>query len=179
MTSQYVVIPSGQTHPADVGTPQAANLVRLPCHSEGLSDMIQAGRMRAAFMSYRGQARACVADAPKKRWSRGCRRADVSFWFWLWLQPWLLAPRKKKSLRLSRSRSNRNTPANTSDRSGRVAQPRLTAPAPNHRLLRYGAVDRHPLSSNPADMLRSGLWAIACAWRIGRFIRQTEGHAPC
>lgn len=178
MGSQYVVIPSGQTHRADVGTPQAANLVRLPCHSETLSDMILAGRTRAALMSYRGQARACVAGAPKKRWSRGCRRADVSFWFWLWLRPWLLAPRRK-SLWLSRSRSSRPKPASTSDRSGQVAQPRLIAPAPNHRLLRCGAVDRPAFSPNSVDFPRSGLWAAARAWRIAPFMRHYEGQQTC
>ncbi len=142
MQPQDVVFQTGQNPTPDVGRPQADNLGALTCHSGQVSDIVATGRTQAASMLNRGRARACVSVKPQERWSRGCRRADVSFWSWLWLQRWLPVPRrKKKSSWSNRSRLNRPIPANTSNRSGRAGQHAPATPAPNIALPLTTAVE--------------------------------------
>lgn len=169
MHPQDVVFRAGQKQAPDVGRPQANNLGALACHSEHVSDMVTAGRTQAASLSHRGRARGSVSVKPQKRWSRGCRRADVSFWLWLWLQHWLPAPRrKKKSSWLNRSRLNRPTPANTSNRSGRASQHAPTTPAPNTCLPRFSAVSRLCLTEIMSDTAANvGLWHVCGPASIG------------
>lgn len=120
--------PAGHGFRADVGTPQAENLGHLACHSGLASDMVASGRSQAACKTERGRAlEGVIRTTPQERWSRGCRG---SFWRLQLQQLWQLAPRrKKKSLWSNRFRSSQNTPANTSDVSGRAGV--SAPPAPN------------------------------------------------
>lgn len=144
--------PAGLGNRPDVGTQQAKNLGRLPCHSGCVSDMVRAGRSQAALKTERG-------ITPQERWSRGCRG---SFWRLQLQQLLQLAPRrKKKSLWWNRFRSNRNTPASTNNVSGRGGA--FAPPAPNtgprrategsltHLMIVNCAAPRHPWRTGSYD----------------------------
>ena len=178
MPLRQVVFLSGQTPGRDVGTPQVGNLVRRLCLSAILWDMVGTGRRTAALMSYRGRLHAGAPEAPQERWSRGCRRADVSFWFSLWLLPWLLAPRKKKSL-LIRSPSNRSRPASTSDLPARARQSRLTGPAPYSPRRAPLGCDLAPISPNLSAILCKPLWDCAALWPIRPVTSADRGPRQC
>lgn len=156
MRSQNVVFPTGLATRADVGTPQVENLVRRSYQSENLSDRVASGRAISALNSEQVPVARKVSEAPLEGWSRGCRRAHVWFWFWQWFRLSPLAPRKKSPW-LSRSPSNRSTPASTSNLAGRACWHLPGGPAPTFGLLRQRAVVR-PLLSHISGLNRS-LWA--------------------
>ena len=133
MQSQNIVFLAGDSDVADVGTPQAANLHRLPCHSVSGSVMVISGRAKSAVNNNLVPDVSDDTPGPQEGWSRGCRRAE-SFWLWLWSPLWLPAPKKKKLSWSSRSRSSLSTPASTSNIPGRARRLSLTGPAP-HPLL--------------------------------------------
>lgn len=128
MQSQNVVILTGDSDAPDVGTPQAANLVRLTCHSVSRSGMVALGRAKSAVFNNLVPGVSDDNSGPQEGWSRGCRRAE-SFWSWLWSPLWLLALRKKKLSWSSRSRSSPSTPASTSNNPERARRHALTGPA--------------------------------------------------
>jgi hypothetical protein len=158
--------PAGHVQPADVGTPQVVNLVWPPYQSGILSDMVAAGRAKSAVNSEQVPETREGSEAPLEGWSRGCRRAHVSFWFWQWFRPWLPVPRKKSRLKRLKSPSSRPTPASTSNLPARACQLRQSRPAPNLGLLRYSAVDRqkYPEESNT---LPWQLWAVVQFLHVG------------
>lgn len=141
MRGMDIAFLAGLVFTRDVGTPQVENLVQPTYQSGMLSDKVATGRAKSAFNSEQVPVIREGAEAPLEGWSRGCRRAHVSFWFWLRLQLWLLAPRKPIR---SRPRSPRTswTRASTSNLSERACRHRLGGPAPIPGLLRDGAVCR-------------------------------------
>lgn len=174
---QFVFL-TGQAESPDVGTPQVGNMVSLQCLSFPSSDRVSTGRFPSAFMSCRGLGHTNVHQAPQERWSRGCRRADVSSWFSQWSLPLLLAPRKKKSW-LSRSPSSRPRPASTSDLPARARQPRLTGPAPTifGKPLQGGGCLRLPSPNH--KFLRAPYWAATLLWPIRPANCQDRGQDRC
>ncbi len=177
MRARGPVFLTGQRLARDVGTPQVRNLVPSRCPWFPGSGKLSTGRIVVAVNAERGLAHAGADKAPQERWSRGCRRADVSFWSSLWLLPWLLAPRKKKkSWSLIRSRLSRPKPANTSDLSARARQSRLTGPAPYcPRSLAFAT--RSHIPSDPAYALC--LWANAELSLIRPSGRPDKGQNRC
>lgn len=174
-----VPFPTGQAQVADVGTSQVENLVQRLCPSSSLSGRVGAGRMLAAVNAEWGQKHAGAKVAPQERWSRGCRRADVSFWFSQWALPWLLAPRRKKSSWSSRSLSSRLKPASTSDLTARALRYSLNGPAPHQTRTRARSV---AASSIPPTHFRpdgAPLWAGAPVWHIGPSGRHDKGQDRC
>ena len=64
---------------ADVGTPQVGNLV-WPTYQTGcVSVRVATGRAKLAFNSEQVPGTRQGSEAPQEGWSRGCRRAHVSF----------------------------------------------------------------------------------------------------
>jgi hypothetical protein len=177
MQTQNVDFPAGHTQPADVGTPQVGNLVEPSYHSEFLSVMVAAGRAKSAFNSEQVQEAQQGSEAPQERWSRGCRRAYVSFWFWQWFRQSPLAPKKKKSW-LSRLRSKPSTPASTSNLPERAFRYPPDRPAPNPGLLRNRAVVRPKLSEIFGFTART-LWAFAWLSPIRPAIRFDRSEGRC
>jgi hypothetical protein len=173
MLLSQAISPAGQMFDPDVGTPQVGNLVRRLCLSVIRSDMVGSGRRLAAFNSGRGR-----VHAPQERWSRGCRRADVSFWFSQWLLPLPLAPKKKKSW-LSRSRLSRPTPANTSNLPARARQPRHSGPAPHFSDKRPSCAAWLTQFHNLRDYFGAALWATASLWPIRPACCQDRGQDKC
>jgi hypothetical protein len=155
MQPRNVVFLAGHALTADVGTPQVVNLVLSSYHSEHLSGMVTAGRAKSALNSEQVPVDREVPEAPQEGWSRGCRRAHVSFWFWQWFRLSPLAPRKSLSKLSSRSLSSRNTPASTSNLAGRACQLWLGGPAPTPGLLRVRARSRPLFPENSAFSPRS------------------------
>lgn len=172
-----MVFLTGQTLSRDVRTPQVENLALRQCPSLSNSDKVGAGRMRAAVNPDRGLVHAGAGKAPQERWSRGCRRADVSFWSSLWLQPWPLAPRKKKKSSLTRSALSRPRPESTSDLSARARQPRLNGPAPCLGRLLACATWLNPSHRN--QTVAPCLWASAALSLIRPFGRHDKGQQIC
>jgi len=160
MQTQNVDFPTGLSQPADVGTPQVGNLVEPSYHSEFLSGMVAAGRAKSAFNSEQVQDARQGSEAPQERWSRGCRRAYVSFWFWQWFRQSPLAPRKLMHRSLTTLLSSRSAPASTSNVSARAFRFAPDGPAPNPGLLRRRAVSRPQIPEIPDLSIRS-LWAFA------------------
>lgn len=157
MQAQNLVFPASHAQWADVGTPQVGNLVGPSYQFEMLSDMVTTGRAKSAFNSEQVPNAREGFEAPQEGWSRGCRRAHVSFWFWLQSQLLPLVPRK---LNPSRPRSPRKSwkPASTSNLAERACRRTPGGPAPTLGLLRTGAVCR----LNPTDIAsfsRRFLWA--------------------
>ncbi len=152
----HMDFPAGLAQWADVGTPQVGNLVWLTYQTGSLSVRVATGRAKSAFNSEQVPDCREGSEAPKERWSRGCRRAHVSFWFWQWFRLSPPAPKKKKLLS-SRSCRKSPTPASTSNLPERACLPSQARPAPILRLLRIGAVCRQ----NCPDIagLICGLWA--------------------
>lgn len=156
--------PAGLAQWADVGTPQVGNLV-WPTYQTGyVSVRVAAGRAKSAFNSEQVPDCREASEAPQEGWSRGCRRAHVSFWFWLWFRLSPPAPRKKK---LSSSRSPRKswTPASTSNLPERACLLRQGRPAPILRLLRNRAVCRRAIPD--IESLIRCLWAAPFLSPIG------------
>mgnify|MGYP003382675470 CR=1 FL=1 len=117
---------------ADVTESQGHNLDGRPCHSVGNSVMVTGGRTQAAFASQWGRACMMRVTASQELWSRGCRRACVSFWPWPLSALWPPARRKQKrvsSTWTSPFRSNRPIPASTSKIPGRDRRFTPTGPA--------------------------------------------------
>ena len=112
MPARSSAIPAGTVANPDVGTPQVVKLVRMWCPCPVLSDRVAAGRSVSAVFSNQ-VSRATSATAPQKKWSRGCRISDVSFWSWQWQQSWQLAHPKRRSPH-RKSPSSRRIPASTS-----------------------------------------------------------------
>ncbi len=83
----------------------------------------------SALNSEQVQGAGKVSEAPLEGWSRGCRRAHVSFWFWQWFRLSPLAPRKKNRCP-SRSARKSWTPASTSNLAERACLPWQGGPAP-------------------------------------------------
>lgn len=157
MPPRKMDFPSGLALLADVGTPQVGNLV-WPTYQIGrVSVRVAAGRAKSAFNSEQVPVCRMATEAPQEGWSRGCRRAHVSFWFWLWSRLSPLAPRKKK---WPPSRSPRKSwkPASTSNLAERACRRTPGGPAPTLGLLRAGAVCR-PKPSDMASVSRRFLWA--------------------
>ena len=157
MQAQNVVFPAGHAQRADVGTPQVGNLVGPSYQSGTLSDKVGTGRAKSALNSEQVPDTLAGSEAPQEGWSRGCRRAHVSFWFWLWFRQSPLAPKKQK---LPPSRSPRKSwkPASTSNLAERACRRMPGGPAPTLGLLRAGAVCR-PKPSDLASVSRRFLWA--------------------
>jgi hypothetical protein len=157
MHARNVVFPAGLAQGADVGTPQVGNLVGPSYQSGFVSDKVAPGRAKSAFNSEQVPVSLKGSEAPQERWSRGCRRAHVSFWFWLQSQLLPLVPKKK----LLPSRSPRKSwkPASTSNLPERAPRLRSGGPAPTLGLLRIGAVCR-PVIPETSLFIRPALWAV-------------------
>lgn len=164
MQTRNLVFPAGHALSADVGTPQVGNLVQPTYQSGNLSDKVATGRAKSALNSEQVPVVREASEAPLEGWSRGCRRAHVSFWFWLRLQLWLLAPRRKSRCP-SRSPRKSWTPASTSNLPERACLLRQGGPAPIFRLLRLGAVCRQNIRLSQS-LIRS-LWAAPRLSPIG------------
>lgn len=137
MSAQNMVVFRDIHVEADVTATHSQQLGRAPCKSNFFSAMLNQGCTQAALASQWGQVGMVPSSTPQKKWSRGCKRACVSFWPWPLLASWLLARKKLKkkwSISTSPSRSSRPTPANTSKTCGRArrfsAGPALTAFSP-------------------------------------------------
>ena len=158
MWTQNLVFPASHAQWADVGTPQVGNLVGPSYQFEMLSDMVATGRAKSAFNSEQVPNAREGSEALKEGWSRGCRRAHVSFWFWQWFRLSPLAPKKKK---LPPSRSPRKSwkPASTSNFPERAFRHLSDRPAPTLGLLRKGAVCRL-ISPDIASISQRSLWAV-------------------
>jgi hypothetical protein len=169
MRGGQTAFPTGQAVGSDVGTSQVENLVHRLCPSCPASDKVGSGRILAAINADRGLVHAGADAAPQERWSRGCRRADVSFWFSLRLQQCLLAPRKKNRSWLKKSPSNRPIPASTSNLAERARRPPLTGPAPPSACAMAAGPCTFPTSQCPD---------AAALWATSRFspIRPRERH---
>ena len=129
MQPRKMDFPSGLALLADVGTPQVGNLV-WPTYQIGrVSVRVAAGRAKSALNSEQVPNTREGFEAPQEGWSRGCRRAHVSFWFWLWFRQSPLAPKKQK---LPPSRSPRKSwkPASTSNLAERACRRMPGGPAP-------------------------------------------------
>lgn len=159
MQAQNLVFPAGHAQWADVGTPQVGNLVWPTYQTGRVSVRVATGRAKSAFNSEQVPDALAGSEAPQEGWSRGCRRAHVSFWFWLWSRLSPLAPKKKKS---PPSRSPRKSwkPASTSNLAERACRHQPGGPAPTPGLLRTGAV-RRPVFPDIASLSRRSLWAVA------------------
>lgn len=129
MQARNLVFLAGHALSADVGTPQVENLVQPTYQSGILSDKVATGRAKSALNSEQVPGIREIAEAPLEGWSRGCRRAHVSFWFWLRLQLWLLAPRRPIRPP-SRSARKSWTPASTSNLPERACRRQPGGPAP-------------------------------------------------
>ena len=177
MQAQNVVFPAGHAQRADVGTPQVGNLVGPSYQSGTLSDKVGTGRAKSALNSEQVPDTLAGSEAPQEGWSRGCRRAHVSFWFWQWFRLSPLAPKKKK---LPPSRSPRKSwkPASTSNLAERACRLRPGGPAPTSGLLRTGAVCR----LNPTDIASFScrfLWAATQLSPIRAVDCQDRRQAKC
>ena len=157
MHPQNMDFPAGLAHVADVGTPQVGNLVWPSYQVRNHSDKVAPGRAKSAVNSEQVPDTHEESEAPQEGWSRGCRRAHVSFWFWLWSRLSPLAP-KKKWLPPSRSPRKSWKPASTSNLPARACLPSQAGPAPNPRLPRAGAVSRLKFP-DIASHSRRFLWA--------------------
>jgi hypothetical protein len=175
MQARNVVFPAGHALPADVGTPQVGNLVQPSYQSGSLSDKVAKGRAKSALNSEQVPVDREVPEAPQEGWSRGCRRAHVSFWFWQWFRLSPLAPRKSRSKLSSRSLSSRNTPASTSNLAGRACQLLLGGPAPTVGLLRCSTDLRPYFPDNSAVSPKASVGAQG----VFRIIPQMTGLARC
>ena len=177
MQAQNLVFPASHAQWADVGTPQVGNLVGPSYQFEMLSDMVATGRAKSAFNSEQVPNAREGFEAPQERWSRGCRRAHVSFWFWQWFRLSPLAPKKKK---LPPSRSPRKSwkPASTSNLAERACRRMPGGPAPTLGLLRAGAVCR-PKPSDIASVSRRFLWAAPQLSPIRAVDCQDRRQAKC
>jgi hypothetical protein len=159
MQTRNVVFPAGHAQWADVGTPQVGNLVGPSYQSGILSDMVGTGRAKSASNSEQVPGLRVGPEAPQERWSRGCRRAFVSFWFWQWSRLSPPAPKKKK-LPWTRSPRKSWKPASTSNFPERACRRlRPGGPAPIFGLLRLVAVCR-PNFPDIASLSRHALWAV-------------------
>lgn len=158
MWTQNLVFPASHAQWADVGTPQVGNLVWPSYQSRILSGMVAAGRAKSALNSEQVPDAREGSEALKEGWSRGCRRAHVSFWFWLQSQLLPLVP-KKKLLPPSRSPRKSWKPASTSNFPERAFRHQPDRPAPTLGLLRKGAVCRL-ISPDIASIPQRFLWAV-------------------
>lgn len=159
MQAQNLVFPAGHAQWADVGTPQVGNLVWPTYQTGHVSVSVATGRAKSAFNSEQVPDTLAGSEAPQEGWSRGCRRAHVSFWFWLWSRLSPLAPRKKK-WPSSRSPRKSSRPASTSNLAERACRHLPGGPAPTLGLLRAGAVCR-PDFPDTVSLSRRFLWAAA------------------
>lgn len=159
MQPRNMDFPSGLAQWADVGTPQVGNLVWPTYQTGRVSVRVAAGRAKSALNSEQVPDTREGSEAPQEGWSRGCRRAHVSFWFWLWSRRSPLAPRRKW---LPPSRSPRKSwkPASTSNLAERACRHTPGGPAPTPGLLRQRAVCRLNLS-DIASLSRRFLWAVS------------------
>jgi hypothetical protein len=169
-----VDFPAGLAQQADVGTPQVGNLAQPSYQSEEVSDKVASGRAKSAFNSEQVPDCREASEARKERWSRGCRRAHVSFWFWLWFRLSPPAPRKKSKWS-SRLPSSRNTPASTSNLAGRACRQSLGGPALIFGLLRRGAVCRLYSPKNSV----ATLWAPRLGSPNKTLFLQNKGQIRC
>ena len=158
MQAQNVVFPAGHAQWADVGTPQVGNLVGPSYQSGTLSGKVGTGRAKSALNSEQVPDTLAGTEAPQEGWSRGCRRAHVSFWFWLWFRLSPLAP-KKSSRPPSRSPRKSWKPASTSNLAERACRHTPGGPAPTLGLPRTGAVCR-PVFPDIASVSRRALWDV-------------------
>lgn len=158
MQAQNVVFPAGHAQRADVGTPQVGNLVGPSYQSGTLSDKVGTGRAKSALNSEQVPDTLAGSEAPQEGWSRGCRRAHVSFWFWLRSQLLPLVPRKKL---WPPSRSPRKSwkPASTSNLAERACRHQPGGPAPSLGLLQADAV-RRPFLPDIAGNSHRFVWAV-------------------
>lgn len=165
MGQRNMDFPAGLAQLADVGTPQVGNLVWPTYQTEVLSVSVATGRAKSAFNSEQVPGARNGSEAPQEGWSRGCRRAHVSFWFWLWFRLSPPAPRRKK---LSSSRLPRKswTPASTSNLPERACRRLPGGPAPTLGLLRLSAVCR-PDSPEISRNLCLFRWDAPRLWPIG------------
>lgn len=177
MRTRNVVFPAGLAQLADVGTPQVGNLVGPSYQSGLLSDKVITGRAKSALNSEQVPVAREGSEAPQERWSRGCRRAHVSFWFWLQSQLLPLVP-KKKSRCPSRSPRKSWTPASTSNLAERACRRTPGGPAPTFGLLRFCAVCRLK-SPDIATVSRRALWAVASLWPIRSLDAYDRGQTRC
>lgn len=158
MRAQIVDFPTGHAQQADVGTPQVTNLVHSSYHFRMVSDMVAKGRAKSAFNSEQVPGTHKGSEAPLEGWSRGCRRAYVSFWFLQWSRLSPLAPRSQNRHQI-RSPLIRSTPASTSNLAERACLPRQGGPAPTPDLRRYGALACRNSHKNLGSS-RLAVWAM-------------------
>ena len=111
---------------AYVAGSQRSIIGSLDCSFGKFSAMVLAGRTQATYFLKRRLSGAIPANV-QEYWSRGCRRAHVSYLVFACWRLLPLAQRKKKPSPLwkSRLRPNRPTRASTSDLIGRADQTRL------------------------------------------------------
>jgi hypothetical protein len=165
MPSPDLDFPAGHVTKPDVGTPQAENLVWPSYHSECRSDIVSAGRAKSAVNREQVPGARTGSEALLEEWSRGCRRAYVSFWFWQWSRLSPLAP-KRLSRPRTRSPLTRSTPASTSNLPERARQLRRDRPAPNFGRLRDSAVG-WPCSPENSAVSLLPIWAAGLLSPIG------------
>ena len=170
---------TGQANPPDVGTQQVENLVEGPCLSMPDSGMVGAGQSAAAMNAERGLVHAGADTAPQKRWSRGCRRANVSLWLSPWAWHWLLAPRKKKFRSSSRFRSSRATPASTSNLLARARRLSPNGPDPHSDQACAIKAAGSASSLSQFDAHAAALWAQAGFSLIALSGRDDKGQDKC
>lgn len=101
---------------SDVAPPQIASDARLGCLFAPKSVKVRSGRTQAVYFLKRGLQDKSF-PALQEHWSRGCRRAHVSFLVFCCWALWPHAHQKKKKLYLLKSRfqPSRPIPANTSN----------------------------------------------------------------
>ena len=174
MPARNVVFHAGHALLADVGTPQVENLVGPSYQSGKLSAKVASGRANSAFNSEQVPGAREGSEAPRERWSRGCRRAHVWFWFWQWFRLSPLAPRKKKS-RWNRLPRKSWIPASTSNLAERACRLWQGGPAPTFGLLRIGAVDGLSFLENSV----TSLWAAPLRSPICPCGCHEQGHDRC
>ena len=149
MRAKYQASSSDRRVLADVAGRQRSIAGSLDCYFGKFSAMVSAGRTQAAYFLKRRLPGAMPANV-QKCWSRGCRRAHVSY---LVFACWRLLPpaQRKKNLSplwKSRLRPSRPTRASTSDLIGRADQTRLA---------RHAVFDGPAPGQNAATSVRRSL----------------------
>lgn len=154
-----VVDETGQRQLPDVGKQQVRNLLRGQCHAGSFSGMTITGRVRPIIKMSREPVCAVASGRSRKIWSRECRKACASFWFWQWFRPSQLAPRRpnRPQSRLFRKLPTR---ASTDYFQARARRHLPGGPAPTLPLTCLRAVTGSETHNN-SRISSQRLWALA------------------